>query len=268
MDAEEVLREVSEAESTAGEELPATELSSSPPHTPIAKQKTLPRDPEAMLNPTEHLELAHLQELNPNIEIVNPPPSQKHPRWYEHKEPAQTAKKRRTTTREDRIEALEFEHNARQWELNNDGPMLLSPYGVLCAHSAPGEMVLHPISRRYAAEILGYDESQLRKWSKEEEKILHGKKGGKRIGSGRKSQWPKMEERLAEMWRKRVHEGLETRRKWFDRHAIEIFEEEYPDEVRVVDGKKFYGCCFSDGWFNGFKSRHGVEIHPLQLLEE
>ena len=43
-------------------------------------------------------------------------------------------------------------------------------------------MILEPLSLRRAATILGYNESQLRKWKGEENKILNAKENTHSIG--------------------------------------------------------------------------------------
>ncbi|KAA8913769.1 hypothetical protein FN846DRAFT_902622 [Sphaerosporella brunnea] len=69
----------------------------------------------------------------------------------------------------------------------------------------------------------------------------------KELCSGEESEdgkWKKsgLEVRLAEEWIARCEKGLEATRKWFEKHAKTIFEEEDAEEVKVVDGKKAFGC--------------------------
>src|SRR5437588_9420673 len=67
-----------------------------------------------------------------------------------------------------------------------------------------------------------------------------------------------MEQRLAILWREEVGRGSEITRKWFERHALQIFEEEYPEEISIVNGTKMYSCQLSSGWFRGFKDRFRI----------
>jgi hypothetical protein len=70
----------------------------------------------------------------------------------------------------------------------------------------PGKM-----SRRRVGQILGFDESQIRKWDTERKKILDAPTGKRKLGStGRRPQWPELEERLAILWKARVGDGLES----------------------------------------------------------
>ncbi|KAA8900919.1 hypothetical protein FN846DRAFT_909060 [Sphaerosporella brunnea] len=111
--------------------------------------------------------LAPLQEISSRIEIVNPRPDElKKRKWWDHsrrelEEPdLQLPEKRKAANRENRLEALEFAENAREWDTDENGKAILAP-----------------ISRSRAAEILGYNGSQLRKWSRQEKKIGNAKKG-------------------------------------------------------------------------------------------
>jgi hypothetical protein len=175
--------------------------------------------------------LAPLQEINERTRIINPLKRRREVSDME-------GGKRRSTTREERLQALDFEDNAREWQ------------------NKKGEMELKRPSRRRVAALLGVDEAQLRRWRQEEKKILDSSSKSRRIGSGRKAEWPEMEVRLAEEWKARWGQGLEITRNWFERRAKAIFEEEYLEEVKENEGKKDYGCGFSDGWFAGFKNRH------------
>ncbi|KAA8892541.1 hypothetical protein FN846DRAFT_1013171 [Sphaerosporella brunnea] len=177
--------------------------------------------------------LAPMQQIHERTRIVNPLKRKM------VKEPKEGIAKRRSTTREEKLQALDFEDNAREWLKN-----------------AKGEMVLNKPSRRKVAALIGFTESQLRDWRQDEKKILDAPEKSRRIGSGRKVEWPDMEVRLADEWRARCMKGLEITRKWFEKRAKTIFEEEYPEQVKVVDDKKMLGCEFSDGWFTGFKNRH------------
>jgi hypothetical protein len=106
-------------------------------------------------------------------------------------------------------------------------------------------MVLKKPSRRRVAALIGFDEAQLRQWRQEGKKILDAPSGSRKIGSGRKVEWPNMEARLAEEGKARWEQGLEITRKWFERRAKAIFEEEYPDEVKEIEGEKTLGCGYA-----------------------
>ncbi|KAG0643587.1 hypothetical protein HOY80DRAFT_1032511 [Tuber brumale] len=97
-----------------------------------------------------------------------------------------------------------------------------------------GNMILQHISVRRAATILGYNESQLWKWKAEEKKILDAEGSTCSIGSGPTPSWPKMEWRLATLWQEEASNGSEITQKWFEWHALQIFKEEYLEEVTIV----------------------------------
>ena len=84
----------------------------------------LPRDPQAISNPgpEERPVLAELHQINSQTEIVNPRPRGQHKRVPPHEDNNhQRLKKRRTTTREERLEALTFLENGREWKENEAG---------------------------------------------------------------------------------------------------------------------------------------------------
>ena len=65
---------------------------------------------------------------------------------------------------------------------------------------------------------------------------------------------------MAEQWHKAVSEGLEITRNWFTKHALQILEEEYPEEVSIQNGEKVFACQLSDGWFREFKERYKISF--------
>lgn len=92
----------------------------------VRTRQLLPRDPQAIFNPnlTKHLVLADSQGIHPLIEIVNPPPplSRKRSEYgLGHEREKGGLKKRRTTTREERLEALTFLENGREWHEDING---------------------------------------------------------------------------------------------------------------------------------------------------
>jgi len=72
---------------------------------------------------TEDLVLANSQIIHSHIEIVNPPPPGG--KWfeYQHRYGSRNRglKKRRTTTLEERLEALTFVENGREWYQDANG---------------------------------------------------------------------------------------------------------------------------------------------------
>jgi hypothetical protein len=95
------------------------------------------------------------------------------------------------------------------------------------------------MSPRRVGQILGFNESQIRKWDTERKKILDAPTGKRKLGStGRRPQWPELEERLAIYSLEGARRGwFGVSWRWFERHAIEIFDEEIPNEVAMVDGE-------------------------------
>jgi len=97
-----------------------------PAGIPIAarNRQMLPRDPQAISNPgpQERPILAELQHINSQTEIVNPRPQGQHKRvTIREDNDHQRLKKRRTTTQEERLEALTFLENGREWKENKAG---------------------------------------------------------------------------------------------------------------------------------------------------
>jgi hypothetical protein len=189
-------------------------------------RKHISRLPQATINegPWERPPLAPMQHLNPLTEILNP---RKNPNRVEKPHLRRDRpRKRNSTTREDRLEALQMLDSGQEW-------------GIQYNEQGEKEMILKgagKMSRRRVGQILGFDESQIRRWDKARKKIIDAPRGKRRIGGGRRAQWPELEERLALLWKARVGDGLEVSRRWFERHALEIFDEEYPNEVTMVDG--------------------------------
>jgi hypothetical protein len=183
--------------------------------------RKLPRNPQAIANEGtwERPPLAPNQHIQSTTEIMNPRrnPLAKPTLRREKK------RKRRSTTREERIEALQLLDCGEEWDVNEEGEMVLK---------GPGQM-----SYQRVGEILGFNESQIRRWDHERKKVLDAPRGTRKIGSGRAVQWPALEERLSHLWLERVGEGLEVSRRWFERHALEIFDSEYPEDVKEVDGE-------------------------------
>ncbi|CCX05687.1 Similar to hypothetical protein NECHADRAFT_81850 [Nectria haematococca mpVI 77-13-4]; acc. no. XP_003044862 [Pyronema omphalodes CBS 100304] len=183
-----------------------------------------------------------ITNLPEHLEIINPKPKRT---WWQFPndddEGRHVKKRRHSTTREEKLEALSFLKNARTWQINK-----------------AGYAELKPLSVRYAAEILGFHESQPRDWKSHEQKIRDAPKNSKKCGVGAPPAWPEMEVRLAAECGEKYRAGYEVNRDWFYRHAKKIYEEEYPNEVEVKDGVKSYLCEFSNGWFQGFKKRHGL----------
>ena len=85
-------------------------------------RQLLPRDPQAILNPgpAERPVPAEQQSVNPLIEIVNPAPDRGSRKRYGSTSEGEV-KKRRTTTREERLEALTFLENSREWHKDVNG---------------------------------------------------------------------------------------------------------------------------------------------------
>ena len=155
-------------------------------------RQLLPRDPQAIFNPsqTNHLALADSQIIHPLIEIVNPPPLSSRKRLenglgYDREK--EGLKKRRTTTREERLEALTFLENGREWYEDTNGiagyqNLIVVAFSSRVTKAILGDMILEPLSLRRAATILGYNESQLRKWKGKENEILNAKENTRSIG--------------------------------------------------------------------------------------
>jgi hypothetical protein len=188
----------------------------------------IPRLPQAIANegPWERPPRGPRQRLDARTEILN---AKKNLHRVE-KPSLRKDKPRRwnSTTRKDRLEALQMLDSGKEWGIQSnekgEKKMLLK---------GPGKM-----SQRRVGQILGFDESQIRRWKREQKNILDAPTGKRKIGStGRRVQWPELEEQLAKLWKEQVGDGLAISRRWFGRHAMKIFDEQYPNEVAIVDGE-------------------------------
>jgi hypothetical protein len=149
---------VSDSDSSAAERPPryqgARPRRQGPKPIPVGARCTnsiqLPASVEAV-EPDERPPLAPLQQIHERTRIINP--------LKQRREEPDTGRegvgKRRSTTREERLQALDFEDNAREWQTNKKG-----------------EMVLKKPSRRRVAAVMGFDEAQLRQWRQAEKIIL------------------------------------------------------------------------------------------------
>ena len=96
----------------------------------------------------------------------------------------------------------------------------------------------------------GINKKSLQRWISNEGKIQKGKKGAKRIGSGRRAFWPDVEEKLFEEFQEIRQKGLKVKHWWFRTRSKQLMEELHPE----ADFK------FSPGWFDRFKSRVGISL--------
>lgn len=100
-------------------------------------------------------------------------------------------------------------------------------------------------------------------WARNPQKILE------QIGTSRRNSptvflcmWPEMERKLFHafiQWRREL--GRPVRDGWFGRNATELWKQTYPElqENDLSSGSGLF--VFSQGWFNGFLSRHRIVLH-------
>lgn len=108
--------------------------------------------------------------------------------------------KRRSLRREEKLEALKYKEDNK-----------LSDYG--------------------AGRILGYNESQLRKWQVKVKEIEGAKSNSRRIGSCKRVKFEKMETELGAEWKEKEEKGEEITRGWFTRRGRELLMHHYPEVV-------------------------------------
>ncbi|KAG0633978.1 hypothetical protein HOY80DRAFT_1061818 [Tuber brumale] len=153
--------------------------------------------------------------------------------------------KKRSFDREYKLEAISYLEN---------GIMQLTPISSET-----------PVSVRHCAKIYGVEPKNIRDWRRQVQKIRDSETGSKCIGSGRKPDWPEMEDRLHRLFVFQREKGKKIEGgTWFFTNGKDIFEQVYPEHVVVTprDGKK-YTLKWSRGWFDGFKRRKGITFKPI-----
>ncbi|KAH8151910.1 uncharacterized protein LAJ45_03903 [Morchella importuna] len=116
-----------------------------------------------------------------------------------------------------------------------------------------------PVSVRHCAKKFGVEPKNIRDWRRQVMKIRASEAGAKCIGSGRKPDWPEMEQLLHDRFKEWRNSGRRVDHSWFFRNGKEIFEARYPDHVTTdLNGQKKYTLKWSRGWFDGFKRRKGI----------
>ncbi|KAG0129215.1 hypothetical protein HOY82DRAFT_611002 [Tuber indicum] len=152
--------------------------------------------------------------------------------------------KKRSFGREYKLEAISYLEN---------GTMQLTPISSET-----------PVSVRHCAKIYGVEPKNIRDWRRQVQKIRDSETGSKCIGSGRKPDWPEMEDRLHRLFAFQREKGKKIEDStWFFTNGKDIFEQVYPEHVVITpeDGKR-YTLKWSRGWFDGFKRRKGIAFKP------
>lgn len=98
-----------------------------------------------------------------------------------------------------------------------------------------------PVSVRHCAKKFGVEPKNIRDWRRQVMKIRASEAGAKCIGSGRKPDWPEMEQLLHDRFKEWRNSGRRVDHSWFFRNGKEIFEDRYPDHVTTdLNGQKKY----------------------------
>ena len=88
------------------------------------------------------------------------------------------------------------------------------------------------------------------RWVADEDKIKKSKKASKRVKFDRRCQFPDVEKELYHEYKKLRKQGLKVKGFWFKARAKQLLQQMCPDA----------SFQFSDCWFDGFKSRHGISL--------
>ena len=144
--------------------------------------------------------------------------------------------------REFKIEVLEWWTHERI-ELQSTGPPVEQP-----KWRAP---LMREVSEQYRVPV-----TTLHNWRENQEKIIGGRKGNRGSGKGSgRCKWPELEANLYKKYQYRRDERKAIRRKWFQQQARLSFLECYSAANTPVDDFRF-----SNGWFQGFLSRHSITL--------
>ena len=94
----------------------------------------------------------------------------------------------------------------------------------------------------------------------QEQKLLQESRGARSIGSGRKAQWPQLEERLHAEFRTKPDAGIKVQGWWFVTRAKQLVRELYSEKVGDDDTIPFK---VSMHWFRRFQSRWNVSLWAM-----
>ncbi|RPB06249.1 hypothetical protein L873DRAFT_1785316 [Choiromyces venosus 120613-1] len=99
-----------------------------------------------------------------------------------------------------------------------------------------------PVSVRHCAKKYGVEPKNIRDWRRQVQKIRDSETGSKCIGSGRKPDWPEMEDRLHRLFALERERGKKIEDStWFFTNGKDIFEQVYPEHVVISpEGGKRY----------------------------
>jgi transposase-like protein len=149
--------------------------------------------------------------------------------------------RRRSYTREQKLAAIGYAATKQEWNEKQQ------------------QMV--PISRKQACRDLGIEPIQLRKWTKNADKIRALSKGQRKGKLSHPCKYPAMEDRLHTLVLEKRKIGRRVGENWIRRNAKIEFEKLWPHKV-TIEGKKkvFAGMSFSDGWLAGFLKRKHLSL--------
>ena len=89
------------------------------------------------------------------------------------------------------------------------------------------------------------------RWSKDETKIKHSKKGQKCVKFDRTALFPGMEDTSYEEYRSLRQRGVKVKGWWFKTRAKQLLQDTREEESQFK---------FSNAWFSGFKRRYKIRL--------
>lgn len=149
---------------------------------------------------------------------------------------------RRSFTREEKLEAIALAEHGMIYDANGQ-PKKASNYQI--------------------CKALFIEPCQLRAWIRKKEEIEASKKNSRKAVSAARSipSIPLVEQALMMKFIHHRMKGFAVTRRWFKRHAVNLFRLHYPDRcdhVRQPNGSilQVPRFAFSEGWFTGMRKRN------------
>jgi hypothetical protein len=126
-------------------------------------------------------------------------------------------------------------------------------------------------TQRQAATWFLVPQNTINYWWAQRDDILRSEDGRRTIRKTWTCCWPKMEDRLFQLFCDRRSNGYTVRRWWFRKMSIKLFGQFYVDPLRARgqenganDMESLF--VFSSGWFEGFCRRNRVALRRLTRI--
>ena len=95
------------------------------------------------------------------------------------------------------------------------------------------------------------------RWIAQERILLQQARGTRCVGSGRRCEWPELEERLHNEFKAKRAAGVKVKGWWFRSRASQLFRELYPAKVNADNSIPFR---ISKHWFRRFMERRRLSL--------